>query len=340
MQMDQHTQVEFAGPALRCTACGYDLRAQPADGHCPECARPISASLRYTTHRVLKPEIPVDAASGTPCVRCGTELGGRSSDTTCPICVAPVWLSLDGDWLCVRSPDWLRRLRRGLSLWVWATLISLAVKLSRLALALAAPWVYDFLQRTGHVSPQQFFNGVASGQDAMNLVTSLLDWSAVFLITSPNPGFGLNRGNALRGGIRVLLPIAILCGLWSLGLSVITSDTYGEKMLVVRFVSYLANMSVFLGAVAYTRLLCRLLPDQRLIRGLAAVLWGFGVLGALDFSWYAAILVAGDRMPATGMLISILGASTLLLFVMFGVWLICMLLRFRRKVQEIETPGP
>jgi Zn finger protein HypA/HybF involved in hydrogenase expression len=121
METDQHAQVqlpvEFAGPRLLCTACGYDLRGLVLDGRCPECGTPVSESLARGSRRVFKPGAPVAAEQGVNCVHCGADLVGQSSHAGCARCGAPVWLSLDGDWLCVRHPAWLRRVRCGASLW-------------------------------------------------------------------------------------------------------------------------------------------------------------------------------------------------------------------------------
>jgi hypothetical protein len=38
---------QFAeSPGLSCATCGYDLRSQPAEGICPECATPVAESMR------------------------------------------------------------------------------------------------------------------------------------------------------------------------------------------------------------------------------------------------------------------------------------------------------
>ena len=259
MEVNQHAQplaAEFVGPRLLCMACGYDLRGLAAGGKCPECGRPVASSVTETTHRVFKPQSPVEAAQGTTCVRCGADLSGCSSHIVCSDCGTPVWLSLDGDWLCVRHPAWLRRLGRGVSIWIWATVVSLVAKLSLLAIALAGPRVSEVLERSGRISAEQFLGAVGNVQDTLGLMSRLLDWSAVVLITGPCLGFAMESRYALRRCIRMLLPIGVACGLLSWSFSALSSDTHEEEMLVLRFLSFIANMFLFVGTIAYTRSLC------------------------------------------------------------------------------------
>lgn len=343
MGTNQHIQhvlpVESAGPTPRCVDCGYDLRGLPIEGRCPECNTPITLSLKETAQRVCKPEKPVQAESGTWCVRCGASLGGRGSHGECPKCGAPVWLSLHGDWLCVRHPAWLRRVRRAMTLWIWALLITVVLNVVRSV----TPWIWSFLWDRGYFATGYFrYEGIAA--QLVGLVATLLAWVAAFVLTSVNPATIVSEPRwTLRRLIRMLVPAVIT--LWALRKSMFylpvevpESFDFASTLLYT-----FADAAVDLGLIAYLRDLCHRLPDRKLERRLVIVFWGFAAFRVSYFCWTCAALVLSglgyEAVRAAGWLLRntyFYGIYvSLILFLVFSVWLVIILRRFRRELREM-----
>ncbi len=104
---------------LICARCGYNLRGLPGEGRCPECGAPIAISQPADPVFVRKPDVDTPLARPTPCVDCGMVLMAQTTHGSCPTCQAPVWYSLYGNWLRASNPEWLRRVRSGVTLWFW-----------------------------------------------------------------------------------------------------------------------------------------------------------------------------------------------------------------------------
>lgn len=56
---------------LSCARCGYNLRYQPRDGRCPECATPVAASLEQSTIEFADPRWLRSLALGALLIGCG-----------------------------------------------------------------------------------------------------------------------------------------------------------------------------------------------------------------------------------------------------------------------------
>ncbi len=324
--------VEFAGPPLRCTTCGYDLRGLAPEGRCPECGSAFSWS-QSVSRRVGKPELPVDAAPGVTCVRCGMLLSGCSSHTHCPRCAAPIWLSLDGDWLCVRDPAWLRRVRRATSLWFWALVIAVLVEVAGLAISQA----WNALPRWWQVRPELLVTCYLGARAAVSLLATLLQWSAAFLLTAANPATAGSESQwTLRHLVRVLLLlniplVALAYGVW------LTSAPLGsavEPALALCAVGIEAALG--LSMIAYARQLCRRLPADGLVRWLGAIFWGFVACAAAHFLQIAAVPSRG-----WGWRVLYYGPhlARLLLFLLFSIGLAVVVRRLRRELRQIVSPG-
>ena len=347
MEANQHNQprlpVEFAGPLLRCSGCGYDLRGLASEGRCPECDRPIPWSSKDTTRRVNKPETPVHAAQGVICVRCGVGLGGYSSHAGCPTCGAPVWLSLDGDWLCVRGPVWLHRQRHAVALWIWALLIPVLLNVVPFVL----PWLWGASGFRGYVSEEQFFtySGVASA--IVGEFARLLEWSAAFLLTVANPAsIASEPKRTLRRLIRVLVladSAHEVLGWWQYWLA--PEPVKGLNLPLALFGGGV-NAALCVSMIAYARRLCHRLPNAKLVRGLTLIFWGFTAFWIVDLLRRGIWALLGDDVLALrdrgwGWLVLYAAPALvgLALLLVFNISLAVVLARFRRELREIVAPG-
>jgi ribosomal protein L37E len=72
------------------------------------------------------------------CIRCGYNLHGLTMGGTCPECGTPVARTLDGNVLRYSSPEYLNKLQRGILFIVISYILSLAMMLLMIPIALLA----------------------------------------------------------------------------------------------------------------------------------------------------------------------------------------------------------
>lgn len=336
--------VDFAGPALRCAACGYDLRGLARDGCCPECNRLIrKSSVQGTSRFVTKPESPVDAGPDVTCVRCGAALGGCSSHADCPACGGPVWLSLDGDWLCVRDPDWLRPVRRAPALWMWAVIIDLVL----IVTGTAVPWIWPFAFTGRAAALMPFFIIRAVVRTGLVLLSILFAWSAAYLLSAPNPATVRSESWwTLRHWIRALLWLDVATRIPRWCLNWLGPETLSSLMPTAVVFSACVEVALTLVLIAYVRSLCRRLPDENLVRSFKTIFWVYCVLGAAELVWKIVAAILGDDPgPVVGrgwgwaMLYFAPAVVSLVFGISYCIRMIMVLPRFRRHLLEIATPG-
>ncbi|MCK4343029.1 MAG: hypothetical protein KAY37_15045 [Phycisphaerae bacterium] len=352
MGTDQHLErivpLESVGPLPHCVNCGYILRGLAIDGRCPECNTPVSLSLKDKPQRMYRPAEPVSAGPDVRCVRCGTPLGGLISHDDCPKCAAPIWLSLYGDWLCVRAPIWLRRVRRGMGLWVWALLVPFALYIIRFITPLI--WADLWMRLWG--TPNAAVYEVAINK-LLYLLTITFELAAAFMITSGNPATVYSEPRlSLRRLIRALALAQIVLWVFAQLLYYLPLDMPEYLYLLQRILFMLMAAALLLGMIVHVRHLCRRLPNRKLERRLTMVLWGYVAYLVCDFVQLCVTWVlAGDG----GMYLLISGAlggqmswiaymvlsfTDLLLFLVFSIWLAIILVRFRRALARIIAGAP
>ena len=119
-------RVTGSGPpitkALACVGCDYNLYGLASDGQCPECSCPIRISIPSAAPLNEDAEQAGGLEAAVPCVGCGNDLKGSKRHQLCPTCGAPGWFSMP-PLLRHCDPTWLRRVRSGLTLWLWNLLI-------------------------------------------------------------------------------------------------------------------------------------------------------------------------------------------------------------------------
>ena len=267
------------------------------------------------------------------CVRCGAALDGCSSHANCAKCSAPVWLSLDGDWLCVRAPAWLHHARMGATFWIWAlwlTVLAGVVGYATPRLLIPAGRAWNFAARF-----------IIIWTDDVPFVASLLGWLAAFLLTTINPAARATEGRwTLRRFVRLSLlagiALEVLCRVsWS----VVETETHPlPPTLTVAAVA--ADAVTCLGLIAYVCRLCQRLPDDRLCSRLELAFWGFAAYWSCSIlqmaAWFAVVQSSirhhggHSALPYPGLLL----AQEVLLSIL-SIWLATLLTRFRRELRKI-----
>lgn len=215
------------------------------------------------------------------CGRCSYNLRGLAPDARCPECGTAVALSLQGNWLHLADPIWLRRLRLGAALKLWGLLVGVFVGVAAGAMtALAAP-------------ARVFIAAGALG--------GLFGLAAIFLITSPEPTIGRAEDSiTLRKVVRICAVVAFLGGLMVQGIG--TGGTLLPLLIVGHALSMAQVVAVY-GEYVYLRRFARRIPDEKLARQTSVVMWGMaattlagvvvGVIGALAIG----ALLPGGGLP-------------------------------------------
>ncbi len=251
---------------VKCTWCDYDLREHAAHDKCPECGTPVLLSLEDTAPLVRRPDPPVNVASETACVRCGEGLQSRRSDDTCSGCGVPAWFSIYGNWLRASDLGWLERVRRGVVLCFWSSLVML------------------FANVLGFVLPMLFWSSESAEvlwaeravRIGIGLIALLLETAGVLCVTSREPALRSPEAPfTLRRTLRHLVlayaayylltrfliligfpVVEVLLWRWTLGL-----------------LAPLAAMALTVALIAYLLRLAPRIPDRRLRRNTATLFW-------------------------------------------------------------------
>ena len=124
--------------AVPCVGCDYNLYGLVSDGKCPECSCPIHISIPPAAPLTTSADEAGALEAAVPCVGCGNDMKGSKRHQLCETCGAPAWFSVPTTWLRDCDPAWLRRVRSGLTLWLWTVLI--AFVLTILSSIIAGIW--------------------------------------------------------------------------------------------------------------------------------------------------------------------------------------------------------
>lgn len=197
------------------------------------------------------------------CRRCGYNLRGLHRDGRCPECATAVGRSIQGDYLRLADPGWVRNLAKG-SRYVTRALVGFVL----LALvALPFGLVAAFLSVSSGVPSPVF--AILTG---IGLVLQLGLFGVLFygiwLSTAPDPSrIGEDQYATVRKLTRIT---AIICAVGSLTDTAAKSSASGGAALVVlQLVSGISGLAMITGVLAYVRYLGRLaerIPDHKLVR--------------------------------------------------------------------------
>lgn len=258
------------------------------------------------------------------CVRCGTNLRSHNTHGSCPGCDAPVWFSIYGTWLRTAEPGWLRRVRLGVTVWVWVLVVTLLLNvLGFVGLMVVAEFTDDPLQASAELEDALGFGG---------LLVAALELVAVFLITAREPSTALcDRPVTLRRGLRVLLPIVCLHWLFRFR---------APGSLLPMFESYFdvldaIAIAMVMGLLIYLRRLARRIPHSGLERNTTIACWAIGLtLGAYEVTAVALLSAvwADADLPTAPWWGTWTVCSLHMVGPIFAIWLIVLLTWYRRAI--------
>ena len=311
--------------AVACVGCDYNLYGLAADGQCPECSCPIHISIPPAAPLTTNADEAGALEAAVPCVGCGNDLKGSRRHQSCPTCGALAWFSVPTTWLRHCDPDWLRRVRSGLTLWLWTMLI--AFVLSLLAGIIAVVWAVQASTNTTRTS--------MLGSAIASAVAVILNMLVVWRITTPNPALG-NRDadTTLR---QVTRAGAIMALVSSLGLILVLLSELPKFYLYVDSLIGLGGWVSSVGLFLYLREFACRVPNRKFIRSFTLIMWwlcsvtltlqlmGIGHIWLMDLD-----STQTTGTPPPGTLAYSCGTGVVGLATMgLTIWLVVMLFRLR-----------
>ncbi len=235
-----------------------------------------------------------EIARDVPCLQCGYNLRGLTSFHTCPECGLTVARSLRGDRLCFADPRWVRRLARGAGWCAWGGIIS----------TLAAFFRHDVLVG---------FSG------SLALIGDMVALRGIWLLTTdpqPDPAVHTDRSFGRRLRLVGVLNIAI-------SLAAIVFWWFSNIVLIVgtQGLSQLLNLAVTLMLCIWLRRLALRLPDRKLARRLAQVVWAVVLLtgGTILLALLILGIGAADLLRDTNPIFNIILVGPLVLIALAGL---------------------
>lgn len=246
------------------------------------------------------------------CTVCGYNLRGLDPSGACPECNNPIWRCTQGDLLRFADPEWLEKLRLGMSVKLWTIVLAI---LGAVALAI--------LVKVG--VPQVVLFLFHLGADGLGL------WAA-FLITTQEPRISVEEDPVtLRKVVRA-------CAILNFAGSVLESvggHFVGEVWLVaVGIALQLAAVVNYFGEFIFLRRFARRVPDAALAKSTTTVMWGVAVVTAFVCAVALVAAVAGGKAMAFGngaltIAFGIVGCPVLIAGLVFLLMYIRLLLRYR-----------
>ena len=188
--------------AVPCVGCDYNLYGLVSDGKCPECSCPIHISIPAAAPSTSIVDEASYVEKDVPCVGCGTDLRGSSRNKLCKTCGAPAWFSVPTTWLRDCDPALLRRVRSGMTLWLWTMLIGFV--LLALVIIIAAIWSIRVSADATRIS--------TLGSAFAEVVVEVFSLFVIWRISTPNPALK-NRDTDAR--LRQVTRTATTIGLVS-----------------------------------------------------------------------------------------------------------------------------
>ncbi len=293
-------------------------------------------------------------AIDVPCSRCSYDLRGLTADMNCPECGTPVSRSCLGNWLRFADPDWVGKLRKGMSLKLYNILAGLlmGIVVAIATFAFGRPEIAAVLVAV--------FGGILGA------------WS-VFLITAPEPAVGATEVSVT---LRKVLRSAVLAGI---ALNVVQhSRIVAGQMVLMMSLGVLAGCAgivVSFGELVYLRRFARRIPDETLARSTGTVLYGQIICGAIlllaalvlggatflagsptvttsatatgqgvtvsakmSLTPTVPVVVAGPTPPGPLVIIAgLLGLLGGLGTLVFGIWYLILIVRYRRAFRLAES---
>ena len=217
-----------------------------------------------------------------PCISCGYNLRSLPMSGRCPECNSEIDATLNGGWLMFADPQWLKRLRSGVTLILW-TLLAAVVSYIVLAMCM----VVFFMPSGG--PPDLGGMGVLMVAMGFGLWTAWL--ISVVWLTAPEPGDRAHGGARRRTLAKWIIALTVAPGLSMLisGLSYDTMMTSPEfplfdgwllSKLILGYVASFAGTVGFFLLLILMRRIARRHTSKGLGKLMTTLIWGAVGLGA------------------------------------------------------------
>lgn len=213
------------------------------------------------------------------CVHCGYNLRGLTKKHRCPECGTPAGMSLLGDLLQYAPVHWLKSVRNGLAMLLWAIGIGIAAFVN--------------------IGPSPGF-GVL-----LDVCSAVLAFSGVMFLTTPEPKMlSVATGFGLRESIRTLALVNFACALTIMFSPSMNFTTVMARISLLFWIALLLTLAVFLRRFAAR------IPESDLERPTTQVIWGFAGslavclffgLYSLAFGRFTAILGPAPCIASVGL---------------------------------------
>jgi len=227
--------VPTIGFHVGCRHCQTDLSGLDSGGICSACGRRIADTVDDRLLDVGTGAVTVDLA----CITCTYDVRTLRFDAVCPECATPVSKSLGVEEIRFCDPKWLKRIRRGLDLFVAALLFSII-------LGIVAGFVAASTFRPGMQSLS------SAGMVAMmlpSIVAYALILLGVFYVTSPKPDEPSNdRTNRIGRLARILFVAAFIFSFVNLFFFDPGSILTGQSISAVSMVPGMLSTLLLVGA--------------------------------------------------------------------------------------------
>ncbi len=285
-------------------------------------------------------KIRVDIA----CRVCRYNLRGLVIDQACPECGRAAATSFQGDELLFTDPHWLRRIAGGASLFFRMVIIGLVINLTSQVVEVYVLSTAQFDQLIVQIPIVVLHM----------LVSALMLW-AIVMMTAPQPkALRTQPTSTTRRSARVLLSTGILLATSShvtlqfLGGShpldigpIFSAIVYWIPSLVAAMLLLLGTAAIFHSGES----LAARLPEDRLVCDTRIVRWGLLAaltLGLLREFFMAVVFTLElydwrQQYPPLSIFQSIAGSVYAVTVVVFGIGMLVLLLRFRKRLLKVAS---
>lgn len=250
-------------------------------------------------------------AADAPCTRCGYNLRGLGPQGRCPECGEATALSLRGDLLAYADPQWLARVRSGIALLLWNIVLAIILPFTAIP---AVP-------------------GLNYASAIGGILADVLGLFAAFYVTAQEPRISLQeRRTSLRKVIRSCA-IASTLGALLLFIEELT-DVSAGLFFYIGIGLALAGLVATFGQLIYFRRFALRIPHEKLARSTRRLLWAAPIVLGIHAIALGVLLLVFERQtpppPEPPDILMGTICSTSLFGLIFFVWYVVLLMRYRR----------
>jgi len=279
---------------------------------------PVVPTLRpLSTSASAKLDAAGNVAADVACRRCGYNLRTLPSVGKCPECGTAVGRSLHGDLLQYSDPEWVEKLASGMN-WIIAS-VAIGIFTGMLIEAVSM-----MVGGTGGAK----FSTIAV--PLMQLSLGAVGLVGYWMFTTPDPGnVEPEKPTSVRRVVRGTTVFGYLASPIAQAL-VVTAPLFAAGISVFcALVGIVGIFAIFMYAIA----LADRIPDVLLARTCRTVMWGIAavMVGGIVTVVLTSISPGG---PAPTGLIMFTGCFVGLGSLVFGIWAVILVIRFRKAMIE------